>query len=84
MLKPELNYHFYLKQASMMYCDDHDTLRVCESFEDSVTLEGVTRKDVNHFIEKYFEYVLELPKTSKLVKAFKEVTEPKEVVNEKN
>ena len=35
-------------------------------------------------LEKYFEYLLELPKTSKLVKAFKEVTEPKEVVNEKN
>ena len=64
-----------------MYCDDHETLRVCEQFEDSVTLEGITRKDVNYFIEKYFEYVLELPKTSKLMKAFKEVTEPKEEAN---
>ena len=68
----------------MMYCDDHDTLRVCEAFEDSVTLEGITRKDVNYFIEKYFDYVLKLPKTSKLVRAFKEVTEPKEVVNAEN
>ena len=81
MLKPELNYHFYMKEAALYYCDDHDTLRVCESFEDSVTLEGITRKDVNFFIEKYFEYVLKLPKTSKLVKEFKEATEPKETVN---
>ena len=81
MLKPELNYHFCLKDASLYYCDDHNTLRVCDSFEDSITLEGVTRKDVNYFIEKYFEYVLELPKTSKLMKAFKEVTEPKEKVD---
>ncbi len=81
MLKPELNYHFYLKQASMMYCDDHDTLRVCDSFEDSITLEGVTRKDVNFFIEKYFEYVLGIGKACKLMKAFKEVTEPKEANN---
>ena len=81
MLKPELNYHFYLKDASLYYCDDHNTLRVCDQLEDGITLEGVTRNDVNHFIEKYFEYVLELPKTSKLIKAFKEVTEPKEKVD---
>ena len=81
MLKPELNYHFYLKNAAMMYCDDHDTLRVCDAFEDSITLEGVTRKNVNLFIEKYFEYVLGLTMTSKLMKEFKEATEPKETVN---
>ena len=81
MFKPELNYHFYLKDASLFYCDDHDTLRICDQLEDSITLEGVTRKDVNYFIEKYFEYVLELPKTSKLIKAFKEVPEPKENAN---
>ena len=83
MLKPELTYQFFMRDPSLMYCSNHDTLRVCDSFEDSVLIEGVTRKDVNHFIEKYFEYVLELPKTSKLFKAFKEVTEPKEKVDVK-
>ena len=74
-LSPETNYSFYFSNPSMMYCKDHDCLRVAESFEDSVCLEGISKDEVNTFIERYFEYVLEQSKSSKLVKAFKEATQ---------
>ena len=57
-----------------MYCADHDTLRVSDDFEDSVHLEGIDKEQIDKFIERYFEYVLKQPKSSKLVKAFKEAT----------
>ena len=57
-----------------MYCADHDTLRVSDDFEDSVHLEGIDKEHIDKFIERYFEYVLKQPKSSKLVKAFKEAT----------
>ena len=53
-------------------------MRVSDNYSDSVLLSGVTRKDVNYFIEKYFEYVLEQDESTELAKAFKKVTEGKE------
>mgnify|MGYP001318016852 CR=1 FL=1 len=57
-----------------MYCEAHDCLRVSEDFEDSVCLENIGKDEIHTFIERYFEYVLEQSKSSKLVKAFKEAT----------
>ena len=57
--------------ASLFYCKDHDCLRVVNDFEDSVLLNGVKREDVNNFIEKYIEYVLE---DNELKDAFKLTT----------
>ena len=58
-----------------MYCEAHDCLRVAEDFEDSVCLENISKDEIHTFIERYFEYVLEQSKSSKLVKAFKEATQ---------
>tara|TARA_Y100000356_G_C11081824_1_gene194429 strand:+ start:254 stop:517 length:264 start_codon:yes stop_codon:yes gene_type:complete len=74
-LSPETNYTFFLKNPSLMYCEAHDCLRVAEDFQDSVCIEGISRDEMNTFIERYFEYVLEQSKSSKLVKAFKEATQ---------
>ena len=74
-LSPETNYSFVVKNPSLMYCESHDCLRVAEDFEDSVCLENIGKDEINTFIERYFEYVLEQSKSSKLVKAFKEATQ---------
>ena len=74
MLTPTTNYEFYFLNPSLMYCADHDTLRISNNFEDSVHLEGIDKDNINTFIERYFEYVLKQSKSSKLVKAFKEAT----------
>ena len=77
-LRTETTYEYYFSNASLYYCKDHDCLRVCNDYEDSVLLNGVERKDVDNFIEKYIEYVLEQDASTKLAKAFKQVTKGKE------
>ena len=54
----ETTHDYHLNNASLFYCSDHDTLRVCDNWEDSILLSGVTSSDINNFIEKYIEYVL--------------------------
>ena len=43
----------------MFYCDDHDTLRITNNYEDSILISGVTRSDVDEFIKGYKKYVLD-------------------------
>ena len=78
MLTFEATHEYNLSNPSLFYCDTHATLRVCDNFTDSVLVSGITRKDVNYFIEKYFEYVLEQDESTELAKAFKQVTKGKE------
>ena len=54
----ETTHDYHLNNASLFYCSEHDTLRVCDNYEDSILLSGVTSKNLNDFIEKYIEYVL--------------------------
>ena len=77
-LRTETTYEYYFSNASLYYCKNHECLRVCNDYEDSVLLNGVERKDVDNFIEKYIEYVLEQDASTKLAKAFKQVTKGKE------
>ena len=77
-LRTETTYEYYFDKASLYYCKEHECLRACNNFEDSVLLNGVEQKEINFFIKKYIEYVLEQDDDSKLAKAFKEVTEGKE------
>ena len=77
-LRTETNYEYYFNDASLYYCEAHDCLRVCNDYADSVHLNGVERKDINDFIEKYIEYVLEQDESTELAKAFKQVTKGKE------
>ena len=58
MLKFDATHEYFFHNASMFYCDDHDTLRITNNYEDSILLSGVESKHVNYFIEKYIEYVL--------------------------
>ena len=74
----ESTHDYQLSNASLYYCDQHDTLRVCDNYTDSILLSGIERKDVNYFIEKYIEYVLEQDASTELAKAFKKVTKGKE------
>lgn len=76
-LRTETTYEYYFSNASLYYCKDHDCLRVCNDHEDSVLLNGIERKDVNYFIEKYIEYVLEQDECSELATSFKKVVQKK-------
>jgi len=58
-LTPELTYEYQFKDAYLYYCSNHDCLRVTEDHQDNVLLAGITQKNINDFIECYFEYVLD-------------------------
>ena len=58
-LRTETTYEYYFNNASIYYCTSHDVLRVVNDHEDSVMLNGVNQKDINSFIEHYFEYGLD-------------------------
>ena len=57
-LRTETTVEYYFDSAYLYYCSSHDCLRVSNNHEDSVLLQGITQKDVNRFIESYFDYVL--------------------------
>ena len=58
-LKAETTYEYRFRDAYLYYCEHHDCLRVTDDHEDSVLLAGVTKKNINDFIECYFEYILD-------------------------
>ena len=58
-LRAETTYEYRFRDACLYYCEAHDCLRVTDDHEDSVLLAGVTQKNINDFIECYFEYVLD-------------------------
>ena len=58
-LRAETTYEYRFKDAYIYYCANHDCLRVTDDHEDSVLLAGVTKKNINDFIECYFEYILD-------------------------
>ena len=72
----ETTHEYYLKKPSLFYCSEHDTLRVCDNFEDSLLLSNIESKDINDFIEKYIEYVL---KDEALKDVFKKAIQVKQL-----
>ena len=58
-LRTETMVEYYFDNAYLYYCKQHDCLRVTNNHADSVLLNGVEQRDINNFIENYFEYVLE-------------------------
>ena len=58
-LRPETTYEYRFKDAYLYYCEAHECLRVTDDHEDSVLLGGLTQKNINDFIECYFEYILD-------------------------
>jgi hypothetical protein len=58
-LKAETTYEYRFRDAYLYYCEHHDCLRVTDDHEDSVLLAGVTKENINDFIECYFEYILD-------------------------
>ena len=58
-LKSETTVEYYFDKAYLYYCKQHDCFRVSNNYEDSLLLNGVEQRDINNFIENYFEYVLE-------------------------
>ena len=58
-LRTETTVEYYFDKAYLFYCKQHDCFRFSNNHEDSVLLNGVEQRDINNFIENYFEYVLE-------------------------
>ena len=79
-LRAETTYEYRFKDAYMYYCEHHDCLRVTDDHEDSVLLAGVTQKNINDFIECYFEYVLD---NTELAEYFKNALADKKYAEEK-
>ena len=79
-LRPELTYEYQFKDAYLYYCAAHDCLRITEDHEDNVLCQGITQKNINDFIECYFEYVLD---NAELVEYFKNALADKKYAEEK-
>ena len=58
-LRSETTVEYYFKEPYLFFCKHHDTLGISEAHGDSVQLNGVSQKNINDFIECYFEYVLD-------------------------
>ena len=69
MLKFDATHEYFFHNASMFYCDDHDTLRITNNYEDSILISGVTRKTIDEFINGYNKYVLEKTLDKEVVNA---------------
>ena len=79
-LRPELTYEYQFKAAYLYYCAAHDCLRITEDHEDNVLCQGITQKNINDFIECYFEYVLD---NTELAEYFKNALADKKYAEEK-
>ena len=49
----ESTHEYVFDKPSMFYCDAHDTLRICNNYEDSVMIAGVSRETIDEFINGY-------------------------------
>ena len=68
----ESTHEYYLKDASMWYCDDHAGLVITQDFEDRVVLTGIKPETVLKFaqeiVKKSLEKEVKKPTRSKTTK----------------
>ena len=55
----ESTHEYYLKDASMYYCEDHNGLIITQDFEDRVVLTGVKPETVLKFAQEIVKKSLE-------------------------
>ena len=67
-LRAETTVEYRFRDAYIYYCKEHKCFRFTDDHEDSVLLAGVTQKNINDFIENYFEYVLDNEELSEYFK----------------
>ena len=58
-LRTETTVEYYLDNAYLFYCKQHECLRVSNNHEDSILCNGITQDRVNNFISNYIGYVLD-------------------------
>ena len=58
-LRSETTVEYYFKEPYLFFCKHHDMLGISEAHGDSVQLNGISSKNINDFIECYFQYVLD-------------------------
>lgn len=61
----ESTHEYYLKDASMWYCDDHAGLVITQDFEDRVVLTGIKPETVLKFAQDIVKKSLEKEVTPK-------------------
>ena len=61
----ESTHEYYLKDASMWYCDDHAGLVITQDFEDRVVLTGIKPETVLKFAQEIVKKSLEKEVTPK-------------------
>jgi len=65
----ESTHEYYLKDASMWYCDDHAGLVITQDYEDRVVLTGIKPETVLKFAQEIVKKSLEKEVTPKKSKA---------------
>ncbi len=61
----ETTHEYYLKDATMWYCDDHAGLVITQDFEDRVVLTGIKPETVLKFAQEIVKKSLEKEVTPK-------------------
>ena len=65
----EATHEYYLKDASMYYCEEHNGLCVTQDYEDRVVLTGIKPETVLKFAQEIVKKSLEKEVTPKKSKA---------------
>ena len=61
----ESTHEYYLRDASMYYCEDHNGLIITQDFEDRVVLTGIKPETVLKFAQEIVKKSLEIEVTPK-------------------
>ena len=61
----ETTHEYYLKDASMYYCEDHDSLMLTQDYEDRLVIVGLKPGTVLKFAQEIVKKSLEKEVTSK-------------------
>ena len=65
----ESTHEYYLKNASMYYCEDHDSLMLTQDYEDRLVIGGIKPETILKFAQEIVKKSLEKEVTSKKSKA---------------
>ena len=53
MLQFQTTHEYYLGDASIYYCSEHDSLIIADDYTDRLVISGISETVVNDFIKKY-------------------------------
>ena len=61
-LRYETTHEYYIKDASVLWCKEHDGLVITQDWEDQIRINGVTEEIMKNFVHGLFKNYPELAK----------------------